>query len=125
MVNSGKRVTGKRKGQVTEDANAPGRHDPGAAEDISSVPMIMEITVSKDTYIFSFTYSFSRYLRFSQNSQAAERAQMTQLTSDIGPNETQGDYLRSVQAGRWAQAQAQVFFVSVLSCLLCRIHRYP
>lgn len=111
MVNSGKRVTGKRKGQVTEDANA--------AEDISSAPMIMEITVSKDTYIFSFTYSFSRYLRFSQNSQAAERAQMSQLTSDIGPNETQGDYLRSLQAGRRAQAQAQAFFVSVLSCLLC------
>lgn len=48
---------------------------------------------------------------------------MTQLTSDIGPNETQGDYLRSLQAGRWAQAQ--VFFVSVLSYLLCQIHRYP
>lgn len=30
---------------------------------------------------------------------------MTQLTSDIGPNETQGNYLRSLQAGRWAQAQ--------------------
>lgn len=72
MVNSGKRVTGKRKRQVTEDANAPGRHGPGATEDVSSVPVIMEITVSKDTYIFSFTYSFSRYLRFSQNSQAAE-----------------------------------------------------
>lgn len=48
---------------------------------------------------------------------------MTKLTSDIGPNETQGDYLRSLQAGRWAQAQ--VFFVSVLSYLLCQIHRYP
>lgn len=72
MVSSGKRVTGKRKGQVTEDANAPGRHGPGATEDVSSAPVIMEITVSKDTYIFSFTYSFSRYLRFSQNSQAAE-----------------------------------------------------
>ena len=44
MVNSGKRVTGKRKGQVTEDANAPGRHGPEATEDVSSAPMIMEIS---------------------------------------------------------------------------------
>lgn len=60
MVNTGKKVTGKRKGQVPEDANVPGRYCPGAAEDISSADMTMEITVLKDIYIFSFICSFSR-----------------------------------------------------------------
>ena len=82
MVNTGKRVTGKRKGQVPEDANVPGRYCPGAAEDISSADMTMEITVLKDFYIFSFIFSFSRYPRFLHKILKQQRAQMTWLTSD-------------------------------------------